>query len=186
MPSYAQSIGLVGESLDDVPVALLLPRGLNLAAAEFSVLHLGRFFLPIDPNNPIDRIETILQDSSADIVVVDQTTKHLVSQLSTFNVVDLSEIQNDTVDLAAPSDLDSLISLQPDDLAYMIYSSGSTGQPKGVPVHWSALDNHNQWFINEFDLTPDDRCTQLMSSGFDVSIQDILSLIHISEPTRPY
>ena len=185
MPSFSQAIGSAGESIDHVPVALLLPRGLNLAAAEFSILHLGRFFLPIDPTNPIDRIETILQDSSADIVVVDQTTKHLVSQLSTFNVVDLSEIQDDTVDLAAPSDLDSLISLQPDDLAYMIYTSGSTGQPKGVPVHWSALDNHNQWFINEFDLTPDDRCTQLMSSGFDVSIQDIFPVLRSGASLYP-
>jgi len=135
VPSYAQSIGLDSESFDDVPVALLLPRGLNLAAAEFAVLSLGRFFLPIDPNNPSDRIETILQDSSADIVVVDETTNHLVSQLSTFNVVDLSEIQTETLDIDATSNLDDLISLQPDDLAYMIYTSGSTGQPKGVPVH---------------------------------------------------
>jgi len=160
-----------------VPVALLLPRGLNLAAAEFSVLYQGRFFLPIDPINPIDRIETILQDSSADIIVVDQTTKYLVSQLSTSNVVDLSEIEVDTLDFSGPSNLDELISLQPDDLAYMIYTSGSTGLPKGVPVHWSALENHNQWFIDEFDLTPDDRCSQLMSSGFDVSVQEIFPVL---------
>jgi len=185
VPSYAQSIGLDSESFDDVPVALLLPRGLNLAAAEFAVLSLGRFFLPIDPNNPSDRIETILQDSSADIVVVDETTNHLVSQLSTFNVVDLSEIQTETLDIDATSNLDDLISLQPDDLAYMIYTSGSTGQPKGVPVHWSALDNHNQWFIDEFDLTPDDRCTQLMSSGFDVSIQDIFPVLRTGASLYP-
>lgn len=160
-----------------MPVALLLPRGLNLAAAEFSVLYQGRFFLPIDPINPIDRIETILQDSSADIVVVDQTTKYLVSQLSTSNVVDLSEIEVDTLDGSGPNNLDELISLQPDDLAYMIYTSGSTGLPKGVPVHWSALENHNQWFIDEFDLTPDDRCSQLMSSGFDVSVQEIFPVL---------
>ena len=185
MPSFSQAIGSAGESIDHVPVALLLPRGLNLAAAEFSVLRLGRFFVPIDPNNPIGRIETILQDSSADIVVVDETTKHLVSQLSTFNVVDLSEVQPDTCDLAASREMDDVISLQPDDLAYMIYTSGSTGQPKGVPVHWSALDNHNQWFIDEFDLTPDDRCTQLMSSGFDVSIQDIFPVLRSGASLYP-
>ena len=137
MPSFSQAIGSAGENIDHVPVALLLPRGLNLAAAEFSVLRLGRFFVPIDPNNPIGRIETILQDSSADIVVVDETTKHLVSQLSTFNVVDLSEVQPDTCDLAASREMDDVISLQPDDLAYMIYTSGSTGQPKGCLLYTS-------------------------------------------------
>ena len=185
LPSFSRAIATSGECRNHVPVALLLPRGLNLAAAEFSVLHLGRFFLPIDPNNPADRIETILKDSSADIVVVDQTTKHLVSKLPAFNVVDLSELQVDTLDFLRPSDLDELITLQPNDLAYMIYTSGSAGQPKGVPVHWSALDNHNQWFINEFNLTADDRCTQIMSPGFDVSIQDIFPVLRSGASLYP-
>ena len=185
VPIYAQAIGSRGQGLDRVPVALLLPRGLNLAAAEFSVLRQGRFFLPIDPTNPMDRIETILQDSSADIVVVDQTTRHLVDHLSCSNVVDLSEVETDEFGFADSCDLDDLISLRPDDLAYMIYTSGSTGKPKGVPVHWSALDNHNQWFINEFDLTSDDRCTQLMSSGFDVSIQDVFPVLRAGGSLYP-
>ncbi len=158
-------------------MALLLPLGLNLAAAEFAVLHQKRFFLPIDPTHPIQRIETILRDSSADIVVVDQTTRHLAEQLPCSRIVDLSfEVPKPSHDLdvlKTPCDVNDLFSLAPDDLAYMIYTSGSTGRPKGVPIHWSALDNHNQWFIKEFDLDANDRCTQLMSPGFDVSIQDI-------------
>ena len=185
VPKYSCAISAATNGLNKVPVALLLPRGLNLAASEFSVLSQGRFFLPIDPTNPIDRIENILQDSSADVVVVDHTTRHLVSQLSSSSVVDLSEIEADPFVCAESSDLDDLISLQPDDLAYMIYTSGSTGQPKGVPVHWAALDNHNQWFIDEFELTPDDRCTQLMSSGFDVSLQDIFPVLRSGASLYP-
>ena len=188
VPRYSHAIEAAGASARQVPIALLLHRGLNLCAAEFSALHLKRFFLPIDPANPIDRIETILEDSSADVLVVDHTTRHLVkelSELSCANVVDLSETPTDGFDCTAPQNFNDLISLQPEDLAYLIYTSGSTGRPKGVPVHWSALENHNAWFIKQFELSPNDRCTQLMSEGFDVSIQDILPTLRSGASLYP-
>jgi len=185
IPRYSEAISAAGDSSRQSPVALLLSRGLNLCAAEFSVLHLKRFFLPIDPLNPIERIETLLNDSSADVVVVDETTKHLASKISCSSIVDLSGISNDQCDLAAPRNFDDLIALQPDDLSYLIYTSGSTGRPKGVPVHWSALNNHNKWFIKEFNLSSDDRCTQLMSAGFDVSIQDIFPVLRSGASLYP-
>ena len=185
IPRYSHSIRSVNESREDVPVALLLPRGLRLCAAEFSVLQLKRFFLPVDPANPPQRIQTILEDSSADIVVVDETTRHLVRDLARTNVVDLSEISIEEIEQEAPFGFELLNELSPDDLAYMIYTSGSTGQPKGVPVHWAALDNHNHWFIKEFGLRPDDRSIQLFSPGFDVSIQDIFPVIRSGASLYP-
>ena len=170
-------------------MALLLPLGVNLAAAEFAVLHQKRFFLPIDPTHPIERIETILRDSSADVIVVDRTTRHLAEQLPCSGIVDLSSEALDPIQdldvLGATCDVNELISVAPDDFAYMIYTSGSTGRPKGVPIHWSALDNHNQWFIKEFELGAHDRCTQLMSAGFDVSIQDIFPALRAGASLFP-
>ena len=192
VPRFCRAIEFAGEGAlrpSKVPVALLLPLGLNLAAAEFAVLHQKRFFLPIDPTHPIQRIEAIVRDSSADVILVDQTTRHLAEQLPCSRIVDLSSETLDPIHdfdvFEAPCDVNELISLGPDDLAYMIYTSGSTGRPKGVPVHWSALDNHNRWFIKEFDLSATDRCTQLMSVGFDVSIQDIFPALRAGASIFP-
>ena len=185
VPCYSHAIRTANSTPSQVPVALLLPQGLNLCAAEFAVLHLQRFFLPIDPANPTNRIEAILDDSSADVLVVDHSTRHLVSSLSCSNVVDLSEISTDDFQHESPGSLEHMNDLSPNDLVYMIYTSGSTGRPKGVPVHWAALDNHNQWFIKEFDLSPDDRCTQLFSPGFDVSIQDIFPALRSGASLYP-
>ncbi len=184
VPRFSEAIKSAGEGgvcASKAPVALLLPLGLNLAAAEFAVLHQKRFFLPIDPTHPIERIETIIRDSFADVIVVDQATRHLAEHLAKHfprsRIVDLSSETLSPVlgvgGLETPCDVNELISLNPNDLVYMIYTSGSTGRPKGVPIHWAALDNHNQWFIKEFNLNANDRCTQLMSVGFDVSIQDV-------------
>ena len=185
VPSYCQAIASVSDGDNRVPIALLLPRGLSLCAAEFAVLRLKRFFLPIDPANPLQRIETILQDASAEVLVVDRSTKHLANELSCANVVDLSEISAEGVQHEATTDLEQLIDLSPDDLAYMIYTSGSTGRPKGVPIHWAGLDNHNQWFCKEFGLSPDDRCTELFSPGFDVSIQDVFPVLRSGASLYP-
>ena len=185
VPGYANAIATGSNPSSQVPVALLLHQGANLCAAEFSVLHLKRFFLPIDPANPTNRIETILEDSSADVLVVDETTRHLANKLSCSKVVDLSEVLSDQCQHTALNSFADLIDLSPHDLAYMIYTSGSTGRPKGVPVHWAALDNHNQWFVKEFDLSADDRCTQFFSPGFDVSIQDIFPVLRSGASLYP-
>jgi aspartate racemase len=162
-----------------VPVALLLPRGLRLYASQFAVVSRRRFFLPIDPGNPADRIEFLLNDSRASDVLVDDSTAELIQELDiTCNVVNISRLEDKVLPASLlpeqPVDcLESLLACHADDFAYMIYTSGSTGNPKGVPIHWSAFDNHNQWFIDEFQISSRDRCAQIASVGFDISLEEI-------------
>ncbi len=61
----------------------------------------------------------------------------------------------------------------PTDLAYVVYTSGSTGLPKGVAVEHGSLANLVDWHRCAFGLTADDRCTQIASPGFDAAVWEI-------------
>jgi amino acid adenylation domain-containing protein len=172
LPAIADQLGDTAR-LQQLPVAILMPRGVGFYASQFAVISKRRFFLPIDPDNPRDRIEFLLEDSRASAVLVDESTKSLVEDLDlNCRVIDISSL--DLANGIGPfGSLEDLITCQPNDLAYMIYTSGSTGRPKGVPIHWEAFDNHNQWFIEEFQVTSEDRCAQIASVGFDISLEEI-------------
>ena len=170
----------------EFPVAILLSRGINLYASQFAVLSNGSFFLPIDPKNPANRTRYLLENSETKIVLVDHTTAALVEDCPPgVTVVNVDDHPSTDAHWPENTDLGSLLKHQPDDLAYMIYTSGSTGQPKGVPIHWSAIDNHNRWFIKEFSIGTNDRCLQIASPGFDISLEEVLPTLRAGASLYP-
>jgi amino acid adenylation domain-containing protein len=94
-------------------VALVLPRGIDLVVAELGVMLAGAAYLAVDPAQPAARTERILADSSAAVVVQGSLEKWLAELLAT------------SAETPAPV-------LHPDQAAYVVYTSGSTGEPKGV------------------------------------------------------
>ncbi|MCR6482069.1 amino acid adenylation domain-containing protein [Amycolatopsis sp. OK19-0408] len=112
-------------------VALVLPRSAAVVEAIFGVFKTGAAYLPVDPDQPADRIAAILDDAGASLVL---TSRSLPSPVpGALFVEDLAE---DTVDssvvLTPPS---------PANPAYVLYTSGSTGKPKGVVIPHSGLVN---------------------------------------------
>ena len=116
------------------PVAILLPRGYPLYVSQLAVLLNGGFFVPIDTRDPISRIEFVLQDSQAQIVLTDRTNAaRLVDINQQTDVIDVQPILDSPGDPDAANavgldriDLANLIPHQDDDFIYMIYTSGST------------------------------------------------------------
>ena len=163
----------------DSPVAILIPRGFEFYACQLAVLSAKAFFLPIDPANPVERIEFLIRDSGARSVLVCKSTLEKIGHLSKeLRLIDVGAEVWTAPQL--PQDEDGLtlpLSHGADDLAYMIYTSGSTGLPKGVPIHWGAIHNHNDWFIEEFGIGPEDRCLQMASVGFDISLEEIFTTL---------
>jgi len=171
------------------PVVTLLPRGYQLYVSQLAVLLQGGFFVPIDVRTPISRIDFLLKDSRTKIALTNAANATRLAELDNdVNVIDVKailDIETDAESLVTSSDelnridLAGLIPHQDDDYIYMIYTSGSTGQPKGVPIHWRAMDNHYQWFIKEYNVTAEDRCMQISSPGFDISIEEIWGSLRI-------
>ena len=151
----------------NVLVGVCLERSLELPVALLAVLKAGGAYVPIDPGYPRERIEHVLADARAPVLV---TQAHLVAQLPhggtevvALDAGDLSDESVERPDCAAG----------PGDLAYVIYTSGSTGQPKGVMIPHRAIVNHMRWMHAVFPLGPGHAVLQKTPISFDASIWEL-------------
>lgn len=116
-------------------VALCLGRGLQMPVAILGVLKAGAAYVPMDPDYPPERLQHMLQDSGASVVVVDHAGAQAVQPCTVDRLINLSEIE------ALPVQSLTFPKVSSRHLAYVIYTSGSTGKPKGVMVeHRSAVN----------------------------------------------
>lgn len=132
----------------EVPVALLLPRGLDALTAILAVLEAGGAYVPVSCDDPAERIRAVLADCGARIVV---TTDELADTLRPHAGVVLS-----LSDLRARAEH---CTARPrpaagDDLAYVFYTSGTTGRPKGVEGTHRQLVNYALWCAKAFAHRP--------------------------------
>jgi amino acid adenylation domain-containing protein len=165
-------------------VGLCLNRSVSLVVAALAILKAGGVYVAIDPKYPDDRIRWMLDDAAAVAVLADVET---ADRLGTFGdrpavvVAAGGHLRadpaadgtgNSQVDIAATTDGADGHS-GPTDLAYVVYTSGSTGQPKGVLVEHASLANLVDWHRDAFALSATDRCTQIASPGFDAAVWEI-------------
>jgi amino acid adenylation domain-containing protein len=165
LAGYLVSLG-VGP---DVPVALCLERSFDLIASAFAVLLAGGAYLPLDPQWPAARMQQIVEDAQARLVIANGGLAALAAAKGT-RVIDLDaeqEIINSFVRLPKPVDVTR------EKLAYIIYTSGSTGRPKGVEVTHGNLLNLIFWHRRFFDITSPDRASHLAGIAFDAAVWEI-------------
>ncbi|NBI30069.1 non-ribosomal peptide synthetase [Chengkuizengella marina] len=111
----------------DTVVAMMQERSIELIIGMLAVLKAGGAYLPIDPDYPSERVEYLLADSEADILLTKTAYLHKVNKNIT--VIELEKAQH------MESEVNNLsIEYKASHLAYMMYTSGSTGKPKGVMV----------------------------------------------------
>ncbi|MFC0215901.1 non-ribosomal peptide synthase/polyketide synthase [Paenibacillus chartarius] len=144
-------------------VAVLANRSADMAVALLAVLKSGAAYVPIDPDYPQERIEYMLADSRADILL----TQTGISSAATFGGITfrLDDADSYTGDGA---DLEHIN--RPADLAYVIYTSGTTGRPKGVMIEHRSIVNTIVWRCDEYGFAPGDRVLQLLSYAFDAFV----------------
>ncbi|QSQ54055.1 non-ribosomal peptide synthase/polyketide synthase [Xanthomonas translucens pv. undulosa] len=157
-------------------VAIRLERSPELIVALLAVLKAGGAYVPIDPAYPIERSVYLLEDSQACVLL---TTTALEAELRFSDVLrTISVLLMDQPDASAQHDaaLDTPApapAAYPQQPAYAIYTSGSSGQPKGVLVEHRQLCNLIHWHIARFGLQPGERCTSLAGLGFDAATWEI-------------
>ena len=145
-------------------VAICLPRGADLVTAELAILRAGAAYLPLDPENPGDRLAYMCADAGVRLVVSSARWADRVPP-------GLPILELDALDDGLPSP--SPVTLDSRNLAYVIYTSGSTGRPKGVMVEHSTLANVVAWRRDRCGLGPSDKTAMIASPGFDASVTDV-------------
>ncbi|MFC9995247.1 amino acid adenylation domain-containing protein [Nocardia sp. NPDC127526] len=153
-------------------VALAIRRSVNLVVAMYAVSRAGGAYVPVDPDQPAQRTDYVLETTAPVCVLTDAETDFatLRGPVVRMDLLDLSSLPTATV-----TDADRLAPLRPGHTAYVIFTSGSTGRPKGVAVTHRAIVNQLLWKTTEFGLTPDDAVLLKTAATFDLSVWEFWS-----------
>ena len=150
-------------------VAILLEHDAAAILAIFAVLKAAKYFLPLDASLPKSRLRYMLDDSEAEILI---TNNQFYSFARSELAANTQVINMDTLDATfGTGNLD--LAIAPEDLSCVLYTSGTTGQPKGV-LHTHQNELHNvRHHTNSLHLGPEDRFTLLGSYSTGQGMQDL-------------
>ncbi|MGL5972536.1 MAG: amino acid adenylation domain-containing protein, partial [Oscillospiraceae bacterium] len=146
----ARKIKKLGVDREDV-VAMHLSRSNRMIISMLAILKAGACYLPISKDMPKDRIDYILSNSGAKILICDD------------NHIDIEGEDSSNLEIINT----------PNDLAYIIYTSGTTGVPKGVEVEHIGIANLANFYKERFNINEDDHSLQFANYAFDASVEEI-------------
>ncbi|MCP5052114.1 MAG: amino acid adenylation domain-containing protein, partial [bacterium] len=147
-------------------IGIMVGRCVEMIIGIFGILKAGAAYLPIDPDYPEERVDYMLRDSGAKIIVANGLMVNGFDGLVVKEPDGSSQSTNQPIN--QPTN-------KPTNLAYIIYTSGSTGKPKGVAVEHSQLANFVYHMYGQYDgkVDSNDRCLGLTNFIFDVSLWEI-------------
>ncbi|OYE02705.1 non-ribosomal peptide synthetase [Nostoc sp. 'Peltigera membranacea cyanobiont' 232] len=172
---YLQKQGVTKETL----VALCLERSIDMVVGILAILKAGGAYIPLDPNYPVERLNFMLSDSQASVLITHQEILEKLS-LSSAKTVCL-DIHKDEI---AQENPDNPINISvSDNLAYIIYTSGSTGTPKGVLGTHRGTVNGLHWLWKTYPFTQGEVCCQKTAISFVDSVWEIFAPLLQGIPT---
>jgi amino acid adenylation domain-containing protein len=162
-------------------IALALPKNTDAIVALFASLLAGAIYVPIHTRWPQERLEAVLAECEARLLIDGDSTPPRIADLltgasiawpaPTAHEADLARVPQ--VSLLRPGRLPAM---RPEDTALILFTSGSTGQPKGVELTYRAVSAFVRWTAHEFQIVAGDRIACPSPLGFDLSTFDIFNM----------
>ena len=163
-------------------VALLFEHGSSMIAGMFGALKAGKTYVALDPNYPIERLKYLIKDSQADILLSNDRNSQLSNKLI---IDDILLLNIDQIELSDSKDL-TPTGISPSSYAYILYTSGSLGNPKGVIQNHRNVLTHIRNYTNNLRIEKSDKVLLLASYSFDAAIMDIFGALLNGATLIPY
>jgi amino acid adenylation domain-containing protein len=172
----------------DVVLVLLAERGVDFLAAMIAVQRAGAAFLPLDPAIPAARLTQIIRHSGTPLLLADSVSAGVIEMALAGmptgrrpRVLSLSRLAQ-----AVPRDLACPARSAPSGLAYVMYTSGSTGAPKGAMIEQRGLINHLHSKISDLGLSASDVIAQTSPQSFPPAVWQFLAVLMVGGRVHVY
>jgi amino acid adenylation domain-containing protein len=142
-------------------VAVCLDRSPSFAAAVLGILLAGAAYVAFEPDDPAERVRLIVEDAKPAAIVCADELPWLGAQPARVPVVAPAEEPEDKAEFAGAPDVPP-----PDTVAFVVYTSGSQGEPKGVEISEAAVLNRLAWMWDTYPFAPDEVCCQRTPANF--------------------
>ncbi len=150
-------------------VSILIPRDCFIAIASIGVIRSGAAYQPLDPSYPKDRLNFMVKDSGAKLLIADRSLRELVDEY------DGEVLYTDQISSLTSSDRG--YEIRPEDPITILYTSGTTGVPKGCILENRNLTSFINHHTKHHSFDEDSRVTNYASYGFDASMMDLFSTL---------
>lgn len=185
MLTYAQlqklAIDMAGriakKNIEKKPIAIFMKRSCYLPAAMLSVLYSGNFYVVLDAESPLSRLENILHTLCPGAVIYEPELSKIAETFST--EIEMIEWKNET---GEEENVENTLGeirkrMTSDDPAYALFTSGSTGDPKGALITHLNVITYIDWFVNCFEIDSDTVFGSQTPLHFSMSVSDFYSTI---------
>ncbi|XOS93229.1 AMP-binding protein [Brevibacillus laterosporus] len=153
-------------------VGFMVERSLELLIGILGIIKSGATYLQVDPDYPKERINYLLAHSQTSVILTQQKHKDNgnLKQARTFIIEDIltqSNVRTENLNLL----------YQPENLLYVLYTSGSTGNPKGAMIKHHSFVNLLYWHINKLSFSENERALLIAPSSFDLAQKNLFSVL---------
>lgn len=162
--SRGDTIGICLSASDQALIAIL------------GTVKAGAAYVPMDVNYPIDRLQHMMDNAEMSAVLSLSEYTETTSCFSGIEVLNLDEADWLSRDEHTEN---PTINNEPDDLLYVVYTSGSTGLPKGAGVRHRNESNLLKWYVREYEMNGEDRTLVISSLGFDLTQKNLFALLTV-------
>ena len=160
---YIQTSGLGHEDV----VSILIPRSEWMVIASLGVLKAGCAYQPLDPSYPAERLNFMMQDANAKLLIADEELRPIVDEYQG------KVLMTKDIETLPAAETPVKADITPSSLFILLYTSGSTGTPKGCQLEHGNLVCFCHWYQRYYDLKPEHKVAAYASYGFDACMMDM-------------